>query len=287
MKTWLRQLLLCAVAASFVVFFANCGNSLSQTPDTVEVAQANNNYRAEVAAGITYYQQQAVKQLPLVQDLVTALESGNLEAAKKAYVEARPPYEQIEVLAGNFEQEDSDIDARPYAFDKGELSEEFKGFHRIEAYLYRDGDVAAAIPYAKELVTSVESLIAKLNDLSNFDAASSFDGMIALSTEVPAKKISSEEETWSDQSILIFENNWIGIYSQFQPFESKLDSATVAEVKAAYDACMASIKPFLQDGQAAALPYSSVTAQQRGKITQAAYQFLNGITKAGEELGLV
>ena len=43
-------------------------------------------------------------------------------------MDSRPPYEQREVLAGNFEQEDTDIDARPYAFDNGDLDEGFKGF---------------------------------------------------------------------------------------------------------------------------------------------------------------
>ncbi len=42
--------------------------------------------------------------------------------------------------------------------------------------------------------------------------------MIALATEIPANNISSEEDTWSDQSLLIFKENWNGIYSQFKPF---------------------------------------------------------------------
>ena len=72
-----------------------------------------------------------------------------------AYVNARPPYEEIEVYAGSFEQEDSDIDARPYSFDDGENSDEFKGFHKIEAFIYRDEDLASAIPYGEELIDSV------------------------------------------------------------------------------------------------------------------------------------
>lgn len=50
------------------------------------------------------------------------------------------------------------------------------------------------------------------------DAADVFDGCIGVLTEVPAKKISSEEETWSGQSLMIFYNNWLGAYSQIAPF---------------------------------------------------------------------
>ncbi len=47
----------------------------------------------------------------------------------------------IETYAGSFEQEDTDIDARPYAIDGGETSPDFKGFHRIEALIHRDGNL--------------------------------------------------------------------------------------------------------------------------------------------------
>jgi hypothetical protein len=41
-----------------------------------------------------------------------------------------------------------------------------------------------------------------------FEKADTWAGMIALATEVGAKKFSSEEETFSDLSILIFDNNF-------------------------------------------------------------------------------
>jgi iron uptake system EfeUOB component EfeO/EfeM len=45
-----------------------------------------------------------------------------------------------------------------------------------------------------------------------------FDGVIGVLTEIPAKKISSEEETWSGLSLMIFYNNWLGAHSQIAPF---------------------------------------------------------------------
>ncbi len=47
-----------------------------------------------------------------------------------------------------------------------------------------------------------------------FTAATSWEGMLNLANEVASKKVSSEEETFSDLSLLIFYNNWKGILSQ-------------------------------------------------------------------------
>ena len=41
------------------------------------------------------------------------------------------------MLAPNFPDIDSDIDAREYSFDDGENSTDFKGFHRLERLLFR------------------------------------------------------------------------------------------------------------------------------------------------------
>ncbi|WP_235595977.1 EfeM/EfeO family lipoprotein [Mastigocoleus testarum] len=207
MKSILRSLGL-GLMAVVLVFLTNCAQSTNISQEDVSpkvdmVAANNMNYTEQVQAGVKYFQKQAQEQLPLAEQLLEALKSNNLEAAKKAYVESRPPYEQIEVLAGNFEQEDTDIDARPYAFDNGDEDEGFKGFHKIEAFIYRDDNLKAAVPYGEGLIASIKSLIDKLNDPSNFNAKDHFGGMIAVATEVPAKKISSEEETWSDQSLLI------------------------------------------------------------------------------------
>ncbi|NEP86688.1 MAG: EfeM/EfeO family lipoprotein [Okeania sp. SIO2C2] len=254
--------------------------------DDLSLAQTPPSYNQEVEEGLQYFRKLANEQLSLAETLVAAIKSGDLEKAKATYVEARPPYEQIEVFAGSFEQEDSDIDARPYAFDDGEESPDFKGFHRIEGFLYRDGNLKAAIPYSEELVASIRSLINKLNDPSNFSAASNFEGMIAVATEVPAKKISSEEETWSDQSLLIFKNNWEGIYSQYKPFASLLNQNIATRVDAGYQACMNAIAPFFKSNQVAATPYSSLTNQDRRKIVEASYQFRDALLEARAALNL-
>ncbi|NJL91332.1 MAG: EfeM/EfeO family lipoprotein [Coleofasciculaceae cyanobacterium SM2_1_6] len=246
----------------------------------------SNTYDPQVRAGVNYFLDQAKAQLPLTENLLSALKSGDINKAKAAYVEARPPYEEIEVLAASFTKEDTDIDARPYAIEGGETSPEFRGFHRIEALIYRDGDLQAAIPYGEQLVASVKSLITELNKPENFNAPLNFRGMLNLATELPAKKISSEEETWSDQSLLIFKHNWIGIHSQFEPYKAILGRAITEKVESAYQACLSTIEPFFRPGQVAAMPYSTVTPEQRGAIVRASYRYREALLEAKAALNI-
>ena len=113
--------------------------------------------------------------------------------------------------------------------------------------------------------------------------------MIAVATEVPAKKISSEEETWSGQSLLIFKNNWIGIYSQYEPFAELVkekNAGLATKVEKTYQACLKTVEPFFTQGQVAAKPYSTLNAQQRGAIVQASYKFRNALVEARNALSI-
>lgn len=247
-------------------------------------------FASQVDAGLEYFMGRADDQLPLVEELMDAIGSGDYERATSAYVNARPPYEEIEVLAANFEDADSDIDARPYSFDDGDESEDFRGFHRIEGLLYRDCDLDSALPYAEGLVRSVEALREDLRKRENFSSTAHFEGMIALATEVPSKKISSEEETYSDQSLLIFSQNWRGIYSQFWPFAEEVErrrSGAVAAVTEAYGAAQGILEPYFTDGSWAGAPYSSIGVAERGNIVRASYRFRDTLLEAREILELV
>jgi len=291
MKLNRRKLLQAAGIASFgAVATSQLNRSVKAQSGkkTRLVAQAD-KYAEQVDAGLTYFKEQAQVQLPLVEALAVAIRSGDLAAAQQAYIESRPPYEQIEVLALNFEDTDTDIDARPYAFDNGEADDAFKGFHRIEAYIFRDEDLASAQPYADELVTSIQTLVTNLETRENFDSPSHFEGMIGLATEVPAKKISSEEETYSDQSLLIFQENWKGIYSQFEPFSAALESidpTAAADLKTAYEQALSTVAPYFTEGQVAAQPYSSLGATEKSSIVKAAYNFRDRLINAQTMLGI-
>ncbi len=237
----------------------------------------------EVDMGLQYFRSLARQNLTLCQELLAVLRTNDLERAKLAYINARPPYEQIEVHAVSFEQTDRDIDARPYAFERGEDDPEFRGFHKIEALVFRDNNLRAALPFAERLIASSQQLIRDLQQRQNFNASKHFDGMIALANEVGAKKISSEEETWSDQSILIFRANWDGIYSQYRPFAPAIAKANPRindMVESAYKSAMATIEPFVVPNQAITTPYSQVGMADRGKIVRASNRLRDALREA-------
>lgn len=260
------------------------GKTQDATPDPEEA-----RYTAEVDAGLRYFQERAAAQMPLFTALLAALESDDLDTAKAAYIAARPPYEEIEVLAASFPDTDAAIDARPYSIDGGETSDDYVSIHRIEALLFRDTDLVSAIPFARGLIESGLQLVTDLERHDAFDATLHFEGMIALANEVAAKKISSEEETWSDQSLLIFDHNWQGIRSQFKPFSPTLatiDGALADDVSAAFAATFATIAPYPPARDGTYPPYSRVPAGDRGEIVRASYQLRDALTRSAETLGL-
>lgn len=273
-----RQLLTSGILGTGILIASTLSAQESTTEDP---------YGEQVDEGLLYFQEQAELQLPLVQQLLMAIEMGNLADAQESYILARPPYEQIEVLAVSFEEIDAAIDARPYSYDGGESDPDFVSIHRIEALLFRDEDLESAIPYAEGIVDSVETLIEQLQERERFSSQLHFEGMIGLATEIGAKKISSEEETWSDQSILIFRENWTGILSQYQPFaplvETK-DRRVARAVMQAYEQAQDSIAAFVQPAEVITAPYSSVGISERGAITRATYQLRDALVRAMEVL---
>lgn len=255
------------------------GLRVDREPDAPELAAA-------VTEGVAYFRTRCDDQAPLVRKLRATIEAGDLAAARRAYVEARPPYEEIETLAASFAESDRDIDARPYAFEEGEQAEDFRGFHRIEVLLFAHEDVAAAAPYAAQLDASIRRLSGELAERNRFSAAGHFEGMVMLATEVAAKKISSEEETWSDQSLLIFRHNWIGIRSQFAPFAPLLSSSAAGAVLEACDSAEALVAPHFRDGTAAALPYSQVGIRERRAMADASNRIRDALLEARAALGI-
>lgn len=203
----------------------------------IPTAVRDDAFADETAAGVAAFAAQCKEQQRVLVPLRTALAAGDMPGARAAYAAGRGPYEQIETLAAAFEEEDTAIDARPDAFEYGELNPEWGGMHAVERALYRDDDVPAALAALDGVDAAVTSLCTKLDtDPSLFSATTTWEGMLALSLEVPAKKISSEEETWSDLSLMIFRENAKGIRALYAPFAPRLSAPVRGAVNASLDA---------------------------------------------------
>ena len=216
------------------------------TADATAYPGNSSEVQGDGSGGVSYFQGLAEAMAPKVKELHERVEAGDLKGARAAYVLARPEYEQIEVLAGSFEDTDCSIDCRPDSFPDGENSPDFVGFHKVEHALFRNNDPKDASAAAAGLVDLVATLQSELADPTRFDGVSSFEGMIGLSGEVVKKKIASEEEAWSGQTILIFDNNWDGILSQAKPFFAGADG-DVKSAGEAVESAVADAKACLSD----------------------------------------
>ena len=98
-----------------------------------------------------YVDTQVTDLVATIDVFASAVESGDLEAAKASYAAARVPWERIEPIAELFPDLDGAIDFREEDFEGGVDDPEFKGFHRIEKVLWADGTAEGLAPLATEL----------------------------------------------------------------------------------------------------------------------------------------
>jgi len=179
--------------------------------------------------------------------LQTAVDSGDLAAAKKEYALARPFYEKIEsdvdgfVLPG-FSATDNkgNLD---YLIDMRESTPVdpavgWSGFHAIERDLFQTGAItdqtksyaAGLVANTKKLQTVVQSLTYKPEDLAN--------GAADLLEEVQSTKITGEEEAYSHIDLEDFAANVEGAQQAFaylRPGLNKIDGALATQVATQFD----------------------------------------------------
>ncbi|MEO0661485.1 MAG: EfeM/EfeO family lipoprotein, partial [Planctomycetota bacterium] len=239
-------------------------------------------FAGEVGMGVSYLQTRVADLKEAVDALVLAIESENLDAAKRAYYEARAPYEEIQVMAPVFPELDLSIDGRASDFDGGELSDEFRGFHRIESFLFARENTKSAIPYALELVEDVDELQMIFADRGLFDAETTFEALVVRCDELASRTITSEEETWSDQTLLVIKHAWTGIHSQYRHFGRDLrekDVVLAERLDRVYRQAMELIAADFPMGQTEGGPYTLVDRAKRRRIADASIKLRLHIQK--------
>ncbi len=91
-----------------------------------------------------YSREQTAALVKATEELQTAIDDGDVAAAKKAYAAGRPYYERIEPLVALFPELDGKIDAREDDFPKKAADPTWTGFHPIERKLWKDEKIDAA-----------------------------------------------------------------------------------------------------------------------------------------------
>jgi hypothetical protein len=133
--------------------------------------------------------------------------------------------------------------------------------------------MTAAELYADQLADSAEQLGTALTQLP-CTPVQQFEGMIGLALEIGAKKISGEEEAFSDLSVLIFENNWKGIAAVYAPYAATAPTAVKgAKAGAAVTAFVGSDYP----------SYRAVPMTFRAAVVSCSYALASALSDAATE----
>jgi iron uptake system component EfeO len=96
--------------------------------------------------------------------LTSAVDRGDLKAARAAWLPAHLAYESLGAAYGTFGDFDGEIDGRPAGLPEGVRDPEFTGFHRVEYGLWHGQSAKTLWPIARRLNKDVQALIADFPD---------------------------------------------------------------------------------------------------------------------------
>jgi high-affinity iron transporter len=236
-------------------------------------AQGNAQAAAAVADYRGYLEKNADGLLAATRPFAAAVVAGDIARAKSLYPATRVSYERIEPVAGSFGDLDPRIDAR----ENDVLPSEFRGLHRLEKALWKEGTTKGMEPVARELVADVEDLAGRVKTVK-LQAVQIANGANELLNEVSATKITGEEERYSHIDLVDFKANVEGsevAFEDVKPLLGGADKKLAGEVEENFAAVYASLEPYERgDGF---VPYTALTEADTRRLAQ-------GINRLAENL---
>jgi iron uptake system component EfeO len=209
------------------------GKATSLSEDET-LAQAGTDYQR-------YVQSQTGALVEQTTAFVNAVKAGDIEGAKALFPVARTYWERIEPVAESFGDLDPIIDGREGDQAEGE---DFTGFHRIEKALWETGDVSDMGPYADQLLTNVQEVATRADDVT-LDPLRLANGAKGLLDEIATGKITGEEDRYSHTDLWDFAANLEGSEAAVQalrPYLEKTDPDLVAEIDERFAATQAELE---------------------------------------------
>ncbi|MCU1606227.1 MAG: efeO [Modestobacter sp.] len=216
------------------------------------LAQAGTDYQR-------YVQNQTGALVEQTTAFVDAVKAGDVAGAKALYPVARTYWERIEPVAESFGDLDPIIDGREGDQAEGE---DFTGFHRIERALWQTGDVSDMGPYADQLLTNVQEIATRANDVQ-LDALQLANGAKGLLDEIATGKITGEEDRYAHTDLWDFQANLDGSQNAVQALRPYLQDAApnlVGQIDDRFAAVQAELATYRQgDGF---VSYDQLTEEQ-------------------------
>lgn len=175
---------------------------------------------------MAYVNEQGELLVAQLEKLQAAIASGNLKAAQTEYVQSRMPYERIEPIIETFIELDQVMDARVDDFES-DADPKFTGYHRIENILFVKKTLDGAKPFADDLLANGKKMRDSIKT-AVIGPADFVTGVGELMEEAQTKKITGEEERWSDASLPILRANVEGAQKIYILVEAELKKKDAA-----------------------------------------------------------
>jgi iron uptake system component EfeO len=198
-----------------------------------DLAKAGADYQA-------YVQSETAPFIEKTTAFVAAVKAGDIAGAKALYPATRIHWERIEPVAESFGDLDPLIDGREGDQEPGQ---DFTGFHRIEQALWETGDVSAMGAYADQLLTNVQQIVERANEVT-LEPLQLANGAKALLDEIATGKITGEEERYSHTDLWDFAGNLEGsqkAIDTLRPYLEKKDADLLAEIDQRFAATQAEL----------------------------------------------
>jgi iron uptake system component EfeO len=214
------------------------------------------------------------------EEFVAAVDAGNVAEAKKLYAPSRVPWERVEPIAEKFGTLDPEVDAR-----EGDVPhKQWTGLHRIEQALWVESTTKGQDKYADELMSDVERLERKVDDVE-LQASDPVFGAVELLNEVSATKITGEEERYSHTDLYDIAANVEGAKVAFEfvkPVVKRENPELVAEIDARFEDVEQEIEPYRRgDGW---VSYEKVDESERRELSQKIDALAEPLSRVGRVL---
>jgi iron uptake system component EfeO len=214
------------------------------------------------------------------EEFVAAVKAGDVAEAKKLYAPTRVPWERVEPIAEKFGTLDPEVDAR-----EGDVPDkQWTGFHRIEQALWVENTTEGQDEYADELMSDVERLERKVDDVK-LQASDPVFGAVELLNEVSATKITGEEERYSHTDLYDIAANVEGAKVAFdfvKPVVKRENPELVTEIEARFEDVEQEIEPYRRG--AGWVSYEKVDEGQRRELSQKIDALAEPLSRVGRVL---
>jgi iron uptake system component EfeO len=197
-------------------------SDLADGKKAVDAKALESSPELQVAAKsyMAYVNEQGGLLVDQLEKLQAAIAGGDLKAAQTEYVQSRMPYERIEPIIETFIELDQVMDARVDDFES-DADPKFTGYHRIENILFVKKTLDGALPFADDLLANGKKMRDNIKTVV-IGPADFVTGVGELMEEAQSKKITGEEERWSEASLPILRANVEGAEKIYVLVEAEL-----------------------------------------------------------------